>query len=185
MKPVFALVLLLTATPTVANVVFGLGGRPFSPDDWTVTGTTVITPDVIGVPTVWTDFGSLGSATVTPLSTVDGIVVDVAFAGWTSSRSISIIDESGRTRLEMWMPNNSSNRTVRATAMGIYIGEVPYRFGDTVRVTFAAPATGSDGDYQWLARIEDLGVGISAEYREPGTTPLPFVSFPVKWTVRS
>lgn len=173
MKFIVAFVLMLSASPTVADVVFGLGGRPFTPDDWTVTGTALITPDAIGVPTVWTTFGSLGTASVAPSSGASGIVVDVNFAGWTSSRSLSIIDDTGQTRLEMWMTNNTSNRAVHATAMGIDVGEVPYRIGNTLRATFVAPPPGAS-DYQWLARIEDLGVGISAEHREPGSTPLPF-----------
>ncbi|MBE0564605.1 MAG: hypothetical protein IH621_01490 [Krumholzibacteria bacterium] len=179
MKVFFTIAILLLATSAAADVIFGAGGREFSQEDWVVTGDAEIMRDAILFPTRWTTAGSNGAATVASLGVAEGIVVDVLYGGWTSSRSLEIVDDTGTTRIYMWMV---SPGTVRATAFGIVVGDIPYNYGDRLRVSVFAPTSTAIG-YQWRARVENLTVGESAEYSEPGESGDPFVG-PITVRVR-
>ncbi|MBU8920934.1 MAG: hypothetical protein KOO63_03640 [Bacteroidales bacterium] len=172
MRFVFVLACLFTATSALADVLIGEGGRPFDSEDWVLAGDLTLYPDRIGTGHEYTDAGSSGSATIAVEGICEGIVADIRFSvGWRSDQEIKIIDNYGQVCLYARI-DTSNYLAYDLWAMGQYIGEIPYAIANHIRLTFSTPLS---GEYQWKARIEDLGTGEYLEYAEPGTTPMPFL----------
>jgi hypothetical protein len=158
---VFGVLLILGNIPFSAHsaVVFGNDGRPFSSEDWSVTGDAVIYSWGISVPSNFSSTNSTEQATVDALGVCDGILIDFEFSGWTSSRRLKILNHEGVAYLELWMAGSGA---IRATTFGQDIGEITYDFNDPLRLAVII-STPNPGHNQLTASIENVRLGQTAQ----------------------